>query len=227
MYMPIRVSAAAKAAARGSFALIFGALGVLATTAPAEANWFSSTPVKATVQAEGSFHKGPRGYHRMCVREPDLCAYDRQAAETQGATAPAPIDKARWQQVDDINSNLNWKIRPRVDQGPDYWTIGLRSGDCEDYAIAKKHALIEAGFSPDQLLYAVVGGIRTRYHLVLILRTEHGDYVLDNLTDRIKPWERSGYSFVVRQTAENPMQWARITGADTRVAQGSPSVVTQ
>ena len=230
MDMPIWVTAAVKAAARGTFAIFTGAVLLSSLPTAAEAGWFSrnSAPKPATFQAEGGFHRGPSGYHRMCAREPEYCRHDAAAAEDQGVSAPGNLDDARWKELVSINSDFNWRIRPVEDRGPDHWTMGRRYGDCEDYAIAKKHALIAAGWAPDQLLYAVVEGRRSPYHLVLIVRTDKGDYVLDNLTDRIRPWQDSGYKFIVRQRAENPTKWAYVTGAGDRLAQvGRPNVITR
>ena len=88
--------------------------------------------------------------------------------------------------------------------------------------------MIEADWSADQLLYAVVEGISSPYHLVLVVRTDRGDFVLDNLTDRITSWEDSGYTFVIRQSAEDPTQWAYVSGSGQRTgALGTAGVGTQ
>ena len=93
---------------------------------------------------------------------------------------------------------------------PDHWTAARVAGDCEDYMIAKKQALLAAGWAADQLLYAVVEGIETPYHAVLVVRTDQGDLVLDNLRAGIVPWELSGYRFVVRQSAADPRRWVEV-----------------
>ncbi|MEM8561243.1 MAG: transglutaminase-like cysteine peptidase [Pseudomonadota bacterium] len=206
-------------------------LAFMLSTQPALASWFSSAPRPATMQAEGNPHQGPRAYHQMCAREPKLCMYDRQAGIDAVISPPAQLTDARWRQLRQINEDLNWQIRPvedRHNQGvSDFWTIGVSRGDCEDYIIAKKHALIQAGWAPDQLLYAVVESRRTRgYHAVLVVRTNKGDYVLDNLTDRIVPWEDAGYRFVIRQSAAAPQKWVQVTGA-LRTAQGNVGIIAQ
>ena len=71
----------------------------------------------------------------------------------------------------DINDRLNDAIRPRDDidvYGVScYWTEGGSIGDCEDYIIAKKQALMRAGWCADQLLYTVVNGFCRPCHAVL------------------------------------------------------------
>lgn len=228
MVMPDRVMAAVRGAMTGKLCLMLVLLGGAGVPAQAEAGWFSRGPAAATTQVEGRWHKGPRGYHAMCAREPELCQHDYRAAMTAGQSAPAPLDAARWDQLRRVNRDLNWAIRPVADRGRDHWTLGTYRGDCEDYAIAKKHALIQAGWAPDQLLYAVVEGRASPYHLVLVVRTDRGDYVLDNLTDRIRPWADSGYRFVIRQTAADPTRWVTVpVHGERTAAMGLAGLVTR
>ena len=129
----------------------------------------------------------------MCRREPALCAMDRHVSNVR----PQIMNAALWRQVIRVNEALNDQIRERDDWRTygvsDYWTLGRRYGDCEDYIVAKKQALSAQGIASENLLYAVARNRRDAgYHAVLILRTTDGDYVLDNLRDRILPWERSG-----------------------------------
>ena len=44
-------------------------------------------------------------------------------------------------------------------------------------------------------------------HAVLAVRTAQGDFVLDNKTEEIKPWHRTGYDYVMRQSYLNPRVW--------------------
>jgi predicted transglutaminase-like cysteine proteinase len=67
-------------------------------------------------------------------------------------------------------------------------------GDCEDYAITKRHQLIELGWSTAELRLAVTRTASGEGHLVLVARTAGGDVVLDNRTDAIRRWNRSGLS---------------------------------
>jgi predicted transglutaminase-like cysteine proteinase len=47
-------------------------------------------------------------------------------------------------------------------------------------------------------------------HAVLTVVTSHGDFILDNMTDEIRPWEKTGYRFVKRQSQEDPNVWVAI-----------------
>ena len=175
-----------------------------------------------SAQTEGRPHKGPRAYHAMCQREPHLCSDDRASARTLGVSPAAKLTRRRMRELQRINSKVNARIRAGHDYElygiSDFWTSGRNIGDCEDYMIAKKQALIAAGWSADQVLYAVVIGTETPYHAVLIVRTDKGDLVMDNLRGQILDWRASGYRFVVRQSAANPQQWVRIVEPADRVA---------
>lgn len=196
---------------------------ILAIAALCIACWPVPGMTADTAQIEGRPHIGPRAYHAMCQREPRLCREDHASARTSGVTSPAILTKRRLRQLRRVNARINGRIRAGRDFElygvSDFWTSGRNIGDCEDYMIAKKQALIAAGWSADQVLYAVVVGTETPYHAVLIVRTDRGDLVLDNLRGQILDWQASGYRFVVRQSAVNPQQWVRLVEPGARVAE--------
>ena len=49
------------------------------------------------------------------------------------------------------------------------------------------------------LLITVVRKPNGEGHAVLTVRTDKGDFILDNLTDTVKPWEATGYRYLKRQ----------------------------
>jgi predicted transglutaminase-like cysteine proteinase len=119
-----------------------------------------------------------------------------------------------WVELNNINRAVNARIHSARDDVlhgiADHWTEGQTEGDCEDYAIAKKQALIAAGWSADQLLYAVVEGPQTPFHAVLLVRTSEGDVILDNLTEGILTARESGYRFIARQSMSDPYRWVSL-----------------
>ena len=48
-------------------------------------------------------------------------------------------------------------------------------------------------------------------HAVLLLRTNQGDYVLDNKTSSVLPWERTGYVYVKRESQQG-IGWVSLGG---------------
>lgn len=139
-----------------------------------------------------------------------LCrTYDWACA---GATNAAPVGADALRMATVINRAANNRIRPVSDMDQyataERWSLPTkRGGDCEDYALFKKMELIKAGVSADRLLMAAVLDKKNNVHAVLILRTEMGDYVLDNLTSRVLPWNKTGYSFLRMQDPKQPARW--------------------
>ena len=151
----------------------------------------------------------PYGWVDFCNRYRDECK-----------TRPMPAQDVRLNAVTmkimkRINSWVNVNIRPKSDQAHwrkvdrwDYPTDGY--GDCEDYVLLKRKLLIEEGFPRQALLVTVVKDQRGDGHAVLTVKTTRGEYVLDNLNDRVLPWTKVPYRFVKRQSQTNPNVWINI-----------------
>lgn len=114
-----------------------------------------------------------------------------------------------------VNRAVNTEVRQVTDRRQfgreDVWGLPTaRGGDCEDFVLEKKRRLIEAGLPGSALLIATVLDQRRQGHAVLVLRTSSGDFVLDNLNDRMLPWHRTGYSFLRMQNPAAPRRWDAI-----------------
>ena len=147
----------------------------------------------------------PEGASSICQ------AYDWACAS--GALSPAGADVLKV--AAKVNSAANAAIRPISDQRQfavaERWSLPTaRGGDCEDYALYKKQQLIAAGVAPNRLLIAVVLDRKRAPHAVLVLRSDMGDFVLDNLTKRILPWQKTGYAFLRMQDPRNPKGWVAV-----------------
>jgi hypothetical protein len=53
---------------------------------------------------------------------------------------------------------------------------------------------------------------------VLTVTTDQGDYILDNLTDKLLRWDQTGYAYVKRQSREDENSWVAITDTDAAVS---------
>ncbi|HTN40007.1 MAG TPA: transglutaminase-like cysteine peptidase [Asticcacaulis sp.] len=124
-----------------------------------------------------------------------------------------------------INRSLIADTDARVYHVNDYWqapalTRGAR-GDCEDFALIKRRLLIAQGIPAAALSLAIV---RTRYkeeHAVLVVATKQGDFVLDNLAFKVKPWQKTDYEWISRQAPGDDLGWVSLAPArapDMRVA---------
>ena len=105
-----------------------------------------------------------------------------------------------------VNVQVNRAIRPRQDSA-DVWSLNPTSGDCEDYVLSKRSALVRQGLPASSLRIAYTHTRHGEPHAVLVVRTSQGDYVLDNLNNSVKTLRASGYSIRSMSTA-NPTQWS-------------------
>ena len=104
-----------------------------------------------------------------------------------------------WNEMQDINFDVNKKVRYQTDektyQRPDFWEPADKVGDCEDYVLRKRQHLLDKGWSHDDLSIATGWTDKGEYHAVLMIHTVRGSYVLDNRTDRVIPWNKAGYTW--------------------------------
>ena len=112
---------------------------------------------------------------------------------------------------------VNTRVKPMSDMdnyGKDEWWAYPDNGfgDCEDYALEKRRELNSLGIAVANLLMTVVRKPDGEGHSVLTVRTDKGDYVLDNLTDKVKAWDQTGYRFLKRQAIDNTGRWVSIRG---------------
>jgi predicted transglutaminase-like cysteine proteinase len=78
----------------------------------------------------------------------------------------------------------------------------------------KRKQLIEQGFPRQALLMTIVRDAAGEGHAILTVKTDHGEFVLDNLRDEILPWNASGYRFIKRQAQDDPNAWLDLRGAN-------------
>jgi predicted transglutaminase-like cysteine proteinase len=159
----------------------------------------------------GDFTSQPIGHYEFCKANPDECSIQVVLTE------PVVLNEQAWGVINRINSYVNDIIKPMNDfdiYGRDeMWAYPVSSGDCEDYVLLKRRFLIEKGVSPSNALITVVRKPDGEGHAVLTIRTDKGDYILDNLTDRVRNWNRTGYTFLKRQAETLPGRWVTITGS--------------
>jgi len=104
-----------------------------------------------------------------------------------------------------VNSHVNRAIRPARDTA-DVWELNPSSGDCEDYVLSKRSALIRQGVSGGALRIAYTRTWSGAPHAVLVVRTSEGDFVLDNLNNSVKTLRASGYQ-IRSMSSPNPTRW--------------------
>lgn len=114
-----------------------------------------------------------------------------------------------------LNRQINMSIRPRTDAAlygvNDYWALPLSDhvgqGDCEDFVLEKRRALRAAGMPAAALSIAVVGTKTDVTHAVLLVNSDKGVLVLDNLTPGVQRLSQVQYRIIARQAFGSPSLW--------------------
>lgn len=153
----------------------------------------------------------PMAFTQFCLKYPVDCAPQRLSFRDD----PVELNRMLWSELATINRTVNSSIRPvRNEAGlaGEKWVLGPPGGDCNDYAVTKRHRLIARGWPARDVLLSEVVTAWGEHHLVTVVRSSAGDLVLDNLTDEIKPWSRTTYRWVRMQTPRNPNYWASVSG---------------
>ena len=161
-----------------------------------------------------TFTLAPFAFTQFCLRYVSECSSRRPPF----ADDRPQLTSQRWAELEHVNRQVNASILPeRNDLGlaGERWLLSPAFGDCNDYAVTKRHQLIARGWPAQAVLLSEVVTAWGEHHLVTVVRAEGGDLVLDNLTDRILPWFQKPYQWVRMQTPDNPNYWASIAGPDT------------
>ncbi|MBZ9772992.1 transglutaminase-like cysteine peptidase [Mesorhizobium sp. CO1-1-8] len=161
--------------------------------------------------ATGGLTSQPIGHYDFCKLHPAECSI------RPTNLAPAPMSDGLMRKLLNVTARVNAAVKPMSDMdiyGKDeVWAYPDKGvGDCEDYVLEKRRQLSRMSISLADLLITVVRKPDGEGHAVLTVRTDEGDYVLDNLTDKVKPWDATGYRFLKRQAIDNTGRWVSIRG---------------
>lgn len=149
----------------------------------------------------GSAIQAPLGMQVFCLKQPAYCRGGGQSQITMSDDVMALLKRT--------NSWINHSIRPRHDRSGDVWSINVSSGDCEDYVLTKRATLIEQGLPAGALRIATAYTARGEGHAVLVVRTDKGDFVLDNRKRAVLEWHQTDLRWV-SLSSSNPQRWNRV-----------------
>ncbi|GJD32644.1 hypothetical protein PMNALOAF_3921 [Methylobacterium adhaesivum] len=206
---------------RGMKSVAVAALTVLATA-------FSSTlpnaqtvaslpalPAPATLAAPVGAARPIAAWVTFCERYAAECAINANEP-TRIALTPAT-----WNLITTVNGRVNTRIKPVTDL--DHWGSADRwdlaedgSGDCEDFQLLKRKLLAEAGLPRRAMRMTVVIDEKGEGHAVLTLITDRGDFILDNKTNTVLPWHRTGYTFIKREGTD-AVAWVSLGGVTSPI----------
>ncbi|WP_026227718.1 transglutaminase-like cysteine peptidase [Hoeflea sp. 108] len=162
----------------------------------------------------GGLTSQPIGHYDFCRLNPSECSIK------QRDPGPEQLSGALWRKIVAINVSVNAAVKPMNDidiYGRDeVWAYPDKGvGDCEDYVLEKRRMLNREGVSLANLLITVVRKPDGEGHAVLTVRTSQGEFILDNLTDAVRPWDETGYNYLKRQSTENTGRWVSIREGQT------------
>jgi predicted transglutaminase-like cysteine proteinase len=176
------------------------ALAALASPAGASELLFVST---------GEQTRPPIGWVDFCSEHPVEC---RVAPTTPRDVV---LSNKAWTDLSRINKWVNDNVKPMTDL--EHWGVVEKwsypddgYGDCEDYVLLKRRMLMEAGWPREALLITVVREKNGNGHAVLTVKTDKGEFILDNQNEDVLLWSETGYRFVKRQSQDDPNVWVAL-----------------
>lgn len=147
----------------------------------------------------------PSQYALFCERHPNDCALSGDAVLS---TNPS---------LHKLLFTVNAAVNADVEFVPDMDRLGVDEqwefpsncqGDCEDFALEKRRRLVEAGLSSASLTMAIVHHeVQFFPHAVLLVETNTGTWVLDNLYDEVMCWDAVPYRYERREQPNG--EWLR------------------
>jgi predicted transglutaminase-like cysteine proteinase len=179
---------------------------------------------RAIFISTGGQARPPIGWVEFCNEHVKECA--TTASEPRDVVLTPKV----WKDLVRVNRWVNEQIKPVTDM--DHWGVVERwsypedgQGDCEDYVLLKRRMLMQAGWPREALLITVVRDKKGDGHAVLTVKTDKGEFILDNQAEEILLWSETGYRFVKRQSQGNPNHWVSL--GDPRPAVSTAAASTR
>lgn len=158
----------------------------------------------------GAPQLAPMTYALFCKRYSEDCPPLKGPEVSQ--SRPKTTTNERLDELIEVNMFVNGRIRPQRNENGlagEQWIIDPVFGDCNDYAVSKRHELLARGWPMGDLLLSEVATSSGEHHLVLVARTSAADFVLDNLQPHVRNWAEVTYRWV-RIQVPNSNHWASI-----------------
>ena len=142
----------------------------------------------------GDATRPPIGWVEFCAEHPVECKV------APSAPRDVVLSNKAWTDLVRINKWVNENVKPMTDL--EHWGVVEKwsypddgYGDCEDYVLLKRRMLMEAGWPREALLMTVVREKNGNGHAVLTVKTDKGEFILDNQEERILLWSETSYRY--------------------------------
>ena len=201
---------------RIAFRSAFLTAAFLATSLAGAGARAQTLPPPASYAAVGGATRTPYGWADLCGRQPQECQVELLEP------ADLHLTSRTWSMLQNVNARVNAEIEPVSNY--DHWGTMLDhwdyptdgKGDCKIYALWKRKLLIDRGLPRQALLMTIVRDLEGNGHTILTVKTDDGEFVLDNMVGDVRPWDATGYTFVKRQSQSDPNAWVAVGPANTR-----------
>ena len=152
----------------------------------------------------GGFVAQPIGAELFCLENSTECAEQRTTAQHIEMTPDL------WKDLLTVQYDINQKFKPgrEVRFAWDYSADG--SGNCVQFALEKRRALIRRGWPAGALQLATAVTPDKIGHLVVVIDTTDGDWVLDNLRADVVRWGDLPYRWIARQQGASMENWVSV-----------------
>ncbi len=168
----------------------------------------------------GDATRAPIGWVEFCAEHPFECK------ASPAAPRDVVLSNKAWADLTRINKWVNENVTPMTDL--EHWGVVEKwsypddgYGDCEDYVLLKRRMLMEAGWPRAALLVTVVREKNGNGHAVLTVKTDKGEFILDNQEERILLWSETSYRYVKRQSQSDPNRWVALGDPRPTIATAS------
>jgi predicted transglutaminase-like cysteine proteinase len=204
-------------ALRASALLVLAGVAILAAPAgravagetTASLGGSSAIDERSVYAVVGEPTRPPIGWVEFCIE------YKPECSTQPSSPRDVVLTQKAWADIIKVNAWVNQAIKPVTDL--EHWGVIERwnypddgYGDCEDYVLLKRRMLMQAGWPREALLVTVVRDKKGDGHAVLTVKTDHGEYILDNQEPQVLPWNKTGYRFVKRQSQSDPNLWVSL-----------------
>ena len=176
---------------------------LIGLSAPAQA-----ADERALYASLGDVTRAPIGWVEFCIDNPDCRG---------GTSQPRDIvmSQTAWRDLVRVNRWVNETVKPMTDL--EHWGVVEKwslptdgYGDCEDYVLMKRKLLIDSGWPREALLVTVVRDKKGEGHAVLTVKSDKGEFILDNQNESVVSWTETGYRFVKRQSQSDANVWVSL-----------------
>lgn len=149
----------------------------------------------------------PLGAMLFCTAHREECSEEVQPA------GPVEMTEILWRELREVQFTVDQRLEPSAAAEVAWHYSVDGKATCVQYAMEKRRELIALGLPSGALQLATAITNRGEGHLVLVVDTTQGDWVLDNLRYDVAPWRILPYRWIAREQGGSMVKWVSINGS--------------